>query len=78
MLESVSNGWEESGAQDKNLEMRVAAHPTYTSEGVFDIFERGRKLGGTTIVFVKVYTKVSDALVALLDERRHLFTARQM
>ena len=61
-----------------NLEMRVAAHPTYTSEGVFDIFERGRKLGGTTVVFVQVYTEGSNALVVLLNERLRLLTVWQM
>jgi hypothetical protein len=41
MLEAVSEGGEEGGSKDKDLEMRVPTDPAYPSKGVLDVFEGG-------------------------------------
>ena len=44
MLESVGDGWEESRTEDHNFEIGVATYSPDTSEGIFDVLERGVKL----------------------------------
>ena len=54
--------------------MGISAHASYSSEGVDDVPESGRKLCCSAIVFVEVNAERSYALVAILYKGHRRFT----
>ena len=55
VLEAIGDGWEECGAQNDDLEVRVASDPPHSSECLLNIGLGCFELGDATVVDVEVY-----------------------